>query len=69
MQKGSFFAVALPDRLFRASPSSLKPDVNNSIQGSNDKSANGMVAQASGGAHLQRMMSLTVSPNSRYHYV
>jgi len=35
MQKTSFFAAALSDRSFRASPSSLKRDVNNSIQSSN----------------------------------
>ena len=68
MQKASFFAAALSDRSFRASPSSLKRDVNNSIQGSDDKSANGTVAQASGGAHLQQTMSVTVSLNSRYQY-
>ena len=49
MQKTSFFAAALFDRLFRASPSSLKRDVNNSIQGSNSLPANGTVAQSSGG--------------------
>ena len=32
MQKTSFFAAALFDRSFRASPSSLKRDVNNSVQ-------------------------------------
>ena len=35
MQKTSFFAAALFDRSFRASPSSLKRDVNNPIQSSN----------------------------------
>ena len=35
MQKTLFFAAALFDRSFRASPSSLKQDVNNSIQSSN----------------------------------
>ena len=34
MQKASFFAAALFDRSFRASPSSLKRDVNNAIQSS-----------------------------------
>ena len=52
MQKASFFAAALSDRSFRASPSSLKRDVNNSIQGSNAEFANGTVAQRSGGAHM-----------------
>ena len=52
MQKTSFFAAALSDRSFRASPSSLKRDVNNSIQSSNSLSANGTVAQSSGGEHL-----------------
>ena len=64
MQKASFFAAALSDRSLRASPSSLKRDVNNSIQGSNTKSANGSVAQTIGGAHIQRMMSVTVSSKS-----
>ena len=49
----------------RASPSSLKRDVNNSIQASNSVSANGMVAQSSGGEHLWLTMSLTVSSTSR----
>ena len=35
MQKTSFFAAALFNRSFRASPSSLKRDVNNSIQSLN----------------------------------
>ena len=60
MQKALFFAAALSDRSFRASQSSLKRDVNNSTQGSNAKSANGTVAQTSGGALTQRMMSMTV---------
>ena len=60
MQKTSFFAAALCDRSFQASPSSLKGDVNNSIQGSNSLSANGTVAQSSGGEHLLQMMSVTV---------
>ena len=38
-----------------------------SIQGSNAESANGTVAQMSGGAHQQRMMSVTLSSNSRNH--
>ena len=59
MQKTSFFAAALFDHSFRASPSSLNRDVNNSIQGSNSLSANGTVAQSSGGEHLWRTMSLT----------
>ena len=63
MQKASFFAAALSDRLFQASPSSLKRDVNNS------RSANGMVAQTSCGEHLQRTMSVTVSLNLRNQYV
>ena len=33
------------DRSFRASPSSLKQDISNSVQGSTPKSANGTVAQ------------------------
>ena len=61
MQKASFFAAALSDRSFRASPSSLKRDVNNYIQGSNAKLANGTVAQRSGDAHIERMRSKTVS--------
>ena len=48
MSKTSFFAAALFDRSFRASPSSLKRDVNNSIQSSNSLFANGTVAQSSG---------------------
>ena len=48
MQKTSFFVAALFDRSFRASPSSLKQDVNNSIQSSNSLSANYTVAQSSG---------------------
>ena len=52
MQKASFFAAALSDRSFQALPSSLKRDVNNSIQGSNAKFVNGTVAQRSGGAHI-----------------
>ena len=67
MQKASFFAVALSDRSLRASQSSLKRDVNNAIQDSN--ATNGTVAQTSGGAHLQRIMSVTASSNSRNHYV
>ena len=65
MQKTSFFAAALFDRLFRASPSSLKRDVNNSIQSSNSLSANGTVAQSSGSEHPWRTMSLTVSSTPR----
>ena len=65
MQKTSFFAAALFDRSFRASPSSLKRDVNNSIQGSNLLTANGMVAPSSGGEHLWRTMNLIVSSTSR----
>ena len=65
MQKTSFFAAALFDRSFRASPSSLKRDVNNSIQSSNSLSANGTVAQSSGSEHLWRTMSLTVSSTPR----
>jgi len=64
MQKTSFFAAALSDRSFRASPSSLKRDVNKSIQGSNSLSANGTVAQSSSGEHLWRKMSLTVRSDS-----
>ena len=44
MQKTSFFAAALFDRSFRASPSSLKQDRNNSIQGLNSLSPKGTVA-------------------------
>ena len=65
MQKTSFFAAALSDRSFRASPSSLKRDVNNSIQSSNSLSANGTVAHSSGSEHLWRTMSLTVSSTPR----
>ena len=65
MQKPSFFAAALSDRSFRASPSSLKRDVNNSIQSSNSLSANGTVAHSSGSEHLWRTMSLTVSSTPR----
>ena len=65
MQKTSFFAAALFDRSFRASPSSLKRDVNNSIQSSTSLSANGTVAQSSGSEHLWRTMSLTVSSTPR----
>ena len=65
MQKTLFFAAALSDRSFRASPSSLKPDVNNSIQGSNSLIVNGTVAQSSGCEHLWRTMNLTVSSISR----
>ena len=65
MQKTSFFAAALFDRSFRASPSSLKRDVNNSIQSSNSLSVNGTVAQSSGSEHLWRTMSLTVSSTPR----
>ena len=65
MQKTSFFAAALFDRSFRASPSSLKRDVNNSIQSSNSLSANGTVAQSSGSEHLWWTMSLTVSLTPR----
>ena len=65
MQKTSFFAAALFDRSFRASPSSLKRDVNNSIQSSNSLSANGTVAQSSGSENLWRTMSLTVSSTPR----
>ena len=65
MQKTSFFVAALFDRSFRASPSSLKQDVNNSIQSSNSLSANYTVAQSSGSEHLWRTMSLTVSSTPR----
>ena len=57
----SFFAAALFDRLFRASPSSLKRDVNNCIQSSNSLSANDTVAQSRRSEHLWRTISLTVS--------
>ena len=65
MQKTSFFAAALLDRSFRAWPSSLKQDVNKSIQGSNSLSANATVAQSNGGEHLWRTISLTVSLTPR----
>ena len=65
MQKTLFFAAALFDRSLRASPSSLKRDVNNSIQSSNSLSANGTVAHPSGSEHLWRTMSLTVSSTPR----
>ena len=65
MQKTSFFAAALFARSFRASPNSLKRDRNNSIQGSNSLSAKGTVAQSSGGEHLWRTMSLTISSTPR----
>ena len=65
MQKTSFFVAALFDRSFRASPSSLKRDLNNSIQSSTSLSANGTVAQSSGSEHLWRTMSLTVSSTPR----
>ena len=65
MQKTLFFAAALFDRSFRASPSSLKRDVNNSIQGSNSVSGNGTVAQSSGGKQLLQKMSLIVSSTPR----
>ena len=61
MQKTLFFTAALFDRSFRASPSSLKRDRNNSIQGSNSFSA----TQSSGGEHLWRTMSLTISSTPR----
>ena len=61
MQKTSFFAAALSDRSFRASPSSLKGDVNNAIQSSKSLSANGTVAQSTRSDHLWRTMSLSVS--------
>ena len=60
MQKTSFFAAALSDRSFRASPSSLKRDVNNAIQSSKSLSANGTVAQLTRSDHLWRTMSLSV---------
>ena len=65
MRKTSFFAAALFDRSFRASPSSLKRDVNNSIQSSNSLSANGTVAQSRRSKHLWRTMSLSVSSTPR----
>ena len=65
MQKTSFFAAALFDRSFRASPSSLKRDVNNAIQSSNSLSANGPVAQSRRSEHLWRTMSLSVSSTRR----
>ena len=61
MQKTSFFAAALFDRSFRASPSSLKRDVNNAIQSSKPLSVNGTVAQSRRSEHLWRTMSLSVS--------
>ena len=61
MQKTSFFAAALSDRSFRASPSSLKRDVNNAIQSLNSLSANGTVAQSRRSEYLWRTMSLSVS--------
>ena len=65
MQKTSFFVAPLFDRSFRASPSSLMRDINNSIQSSTSLSANGTVAQSSGSEHLWRTMSLTVSSTPR----
>ena len=65
MQKTSFFAAALFDRSFRASPSSLKRDVNNAIQSSNSLSANGPVAQSRRSEHLWRTMSLSVRSTPR----
>ena len=65
MQKTSFFAAALFDRLFRASPSSLKQDVNNAIQSSNSLSVNGPVAQSRRSEHLWWTMSLSVSSTPR----
>ena len=65
MQKTSFFAAALFDRSFRASPSSLKRDVNNAIQSSNSLSANGTVAQSRSSEHLWRTMRLCVSSTPR----
>ena len=53
MQKTSFFTAALFDRSFRASPSSLKRDVNNPIQSSTSLSANGTVAQSVSYTHLR----------------
>ena len=65
MQKASFFGAALSDRSFRASPSSLKRDLNNAIQSSNSLSANGTVAQSRRSEHLWRTMSLSVSLTPR----
>ena len=65
MQKTLFFAAALFDRSFRASPSSLKRDVNNAIQSSKSLSANGTVAQSRRSEHLWRTMSLSVSSTPR----
>ena len=65
MQKTSFFAAALFDRSFRASPSSLKRDVNNSIQSSNALSANGTVAQSRRSEHMWRTIGLSVSSTPR----
>ena len=67
MQKTSFFAAALSYRSFRASPSSLKRDVNNAIQSSNSLSANGTVAQSRRSEYLWRTMSLSVSLIPRIH--
>ena len=61
MQKTSFFAAALFYRSFRASPSSLKGDVNNAVQSSSPLTANGMVAQSRRSEHLWRTMSLSDS--------
>ena len=65
MQKTSFFAAALFHRSFRASPSSLKRDVNNDLQSSNSLTANGTVAQSRRSEHLWRTLSLSVSSNPR----
>ena len=65
MQKTSFFAAALFDRSFRASPSSLKRDVNNAIQSSNSLSANGTVAQSRRSEYLWRTIRLSVSSTPR----
>ena len=65
MQKTSFFAATLSDRSFRASPSSLKRDVNNAIQSSNSLSANGTVAQSRSSEHLWWTMSLTIGSTPR----
>ena len=65
MQKTSFFAAALFDRSFRASPSSLKRDVNHAIQSSNSLSANGTVAQSRRSEHLWRTIRLSVSSTPR----
>ena len=65
MQKTSFFAAALFYRSFRASPSSLKRDVNNAVQSSSPLTANGTVAQSRRSEHLWRTMSLSVSSNPR----